>query len=634
MTKRRRIILLGAATVVAVVVVAVTSSLYGMAAKDRLHARFYNTGKTINGFLSSYCKALEASHEGGDVSYLTALYGEDYQAPARGRWLWDDENLVSEVAVSHLRVQGNADFGRDELSTELRGYLDGLASIDRTVCKIDLIEDVELERWARLTVKLIVDGVDPSGRFLQDRIFYRWQLVQGDGDEPGQAGWRIVHDELVEGIRVAGLRQSFTELNPQLAGIDFRHQRDPKLDMKTFRPQLQFGVIQHASGGVSAADVDLDGRPDLLFLDGRQSRLYRNLGPDADGVPRFEDITEASGLKGLDQAHTGLFADFDNDGDRDLFVGRYLAPSKYYRNEGGDGTPRFVDASAESGLDVTVPATSATLLDFDRDGYLDLYLGANGNAFEAFPRLPFFAQNGHPNHLFRNDGGRRFVDVTEASGTGDVGWSLAVAAGDVDGDGWPDLAVANDFGRKNLYRNRGDGSFAEIAKEAGVLDFSGGMGLAFGDFDDDGRVDLYTSNINSNQRWFGEDMTVSQYIRNVLRTRWILEDFAEYRKLSRLVGEEWINLGTQIGEGNSLFRNRGPQGSEPSSPGPRSAGLRDTARPQAAAAGSVSFEEIKDSHAVRAGWGWGVAFFDMDNDTDLDLYAANGWISNTPETDL
>ena len=181
-----------------------------------------------------------------------------------------------------------------------------------------------------------------------------------------------------------------------------------------------------------------------------------------------------------------------------------------------------------------------------------------------------------------------------------------MAAADYDGDGDGDLVVANDFGRKNLYRNEGDGTFSEVAREAGVLDFSGGMGVAFGDFDDDGLVDLYTSNINSNQRWFGEDMTVTQYTRNVLRSRWMLADFMEYWDLYGLIGSEWIELGKQIGEGNSLFRNRG----------------------------DGTFEELKDSHTARAGWGWSVAFFDYDNDTDLDIYAANGWISATPGTDL
>jgi len=130
--------------------------------------------------------------------------------------------------------------------------------------------------------------------------------------------------------------------------------------------------------------------------------------------------------------------------------------------------------------------------------------------------------------------------------------------------------------------------------------------VAFGDFDDDGRLDIYTSNINSNQRWFGEDMTVRQYMNNVLRTKWSLLDASQYWSVYKLLGPRWTEVGTMIGKGNSLFHNNG----------------------------DGTFTEISNSHTNRAGWGWGIGFFDMDNDTKLDIFAANGWISNTPNTDL
>jgi hypothetical protein len=258
------------------------------------------------------------------------------------------------------------------------------------------------------------------------------------------------------------------------------------------------------------------------------------------------------------------------------------------------------------GLDFNSTSVTACFFDYDRDGYVDLYIGLYGNAFTDIPRLPFFAQNAQPNRLYHNERGQRFRDVTASSGAGDTGWTLAVASADYDGDGFPDIAVANDFGRKCLFHNNGDGTFTDVAQQAGVLDFSGGMGLSFGDFDGDGLIDLYTSNINSNQRWFGEDMTVSQYMRNVARTRWIVLDLFEYRKFYNLVGSDWMSIGTTIGEGNSLFKNNG----------------------------DGTFRELKDSHTARAGWGWSVAFFDADNDTDLDIYAANGWITNKNKEDL
>ena len=586
----------------------VALSLHLMARKDAEHARFHAIGSSINSFLGDYCGAIELAFSRGDVAPVLALYSEGYASPDRGSWTWLETTREPEVSMQSRTAAGHQQFGRSDLERELAQYLADLTAIDRTICKIDLIEEIQGIEETRassvvLTVKHILDGEGEGNLSLQDRVFFRWHLVNEGGADPPHE-WRILRDELVDGIRVVGSGQALADIDPRSLGIDFAHQRDPRLDKKRHAAELMFAVIEHASGGLSAADYDLDGRPDLFFLDGLEARLYHNEGLDAGGRPRFIDVTAAAGLDGIDQAHVALFADFDNDGDRDLFVGRYLAPSLYYRNR-GDGT--FEDTSGATGVAALVePVTSATLLDYDRDGFVDIYAGINGNPFEALPRLPFFARNGHSNRLLRNVGGERFVDVTIESDTGDTGWTLAVAAGDYDDDGLSDLAVANDFGRKRLYRNNGDGSFTDMAKAAGVLDFGGGMGVVFGDYDGDGRADLYTSNINSNQRWFGEDMTIAQYVRNVMRTRWFLADFGEYMDLYRLVGDRWTELGQQVGEGNSLFHNKG----------------------------DGTFEEMHDSQAVRAGWGWGVAFLDLENDTDLDIYAANGWISNTPDTDL
>ena len=567
-----------------------------MARSEAEHQRFYETGKMINSFLSEYGQALKISQSEGDLAALSRMYAADYATPGRGQWMLEAGQNIRDVATFELVEKGTQHYGKTDLLGEIAQYLVGLAAIDRVKIKIDLIdlERTDPDRQTVLTVKHILDGVDQQGGVLQDRFFFRWTLVNQDA--PDGYDWKIQRDELVEGVRVVSQRRSFVEVEAASIGIDYKHQRDPQLDPD--RADLRFQMIQHAFGGVSAVDYDGDGRPDLFFADGQRCRLYRN-----EGGRRFTDVTEAAGLDGIGRASVGLFGDMDNDGHEDLVVVRYMAPILFFHNQ-GDGT--FVDRSAAMGLDFVVPAVSACLLDFDRDGFLDLYLAAYGNAFEAIPRLFFFAQNGEANRLLHNEGGHRFVDVTQESGTGDTGWSLAVAAGDYDGDGYPDLISANDFGRKNLYRNQGDGTFAEVAKEAGVLDFSGGMGVAFGDFNDDGRSDIYTSNINSNQRWFGEQVTITNYLRNVIRTKWALLDLGEYIEMYDLIGSDWVELGKIVGEGNSLFQNEG----------------------------DGTFRELMDSRTNRAGWGWSVAFFDADNDADLDLYAANGWISNDPASDL
>lgn len=617
MAKRRFLRKLLRVVIIAIALVAasVAVTLFVMARKDKEHERFYNTGKSVNQFLANYKHGLEEAFKKKDVAEILQFYSERYASPGRGRWILKPDQQAGDVACFVLTPDGQKDYLKADLKAESESYVNDLTSVDDVKFKIDMIEKVELDKSVQLTVKFILDGKDQQEQVFQDRNFYRWYLV----NEAGSAGydWKIVRDELVEGLRVGGDGRNFQsfETKEELAaiGIDYKHERDPKLNIKTYGTQLKFGVIEHGGGGVSAVDYDNDRVPDIFFADGRRSRLYRNDGTDTGGRVHFTDVTRESGLDGIDQAAAGLFADVDNDGYQDLFVSRYLAPLKFYHNNGPDRAGRitFTDRSEQMGFDPrdpknTMPAVSACFLDYDRDGYVDLYVGVYGDAFKDVPRLPFYAQNGGANRLYHNDGGKHFTDVTEKSGTGDTGWTLAVAAADYDNDGYPDLADANDFGRKNLYHNNHDGTFTEIAQQAQVLDFSGGMGLTWGDFDDDGRLDLYTSNINSNQRWFGEDMTVTQYMRNVMRTKYAVTDLGEYYKVYKLLGPRWTELGKMIGEGNRLFHNNG----------------------------DGTFRQVKDSHTNRAGWSWSVAFFDYDNDTRLDIYAANGWISNAPNTDL
>jgi len=597
----------GGALVVAGAIVAVI--LWRMERVDAEHRRFYETGQRLNTYLGGYADALKEAARSGDLAPLLAFYSDSYASPGRGRWRLEPAGKIGGVRRFRVSAHGDDDYGREELAAELRGYLAGMAAVERVKCKIDLIEATEPDGDVVLRVKLIVDGTVPGGALFEERRFLRWRL---DNQAPRGVDWKIASDELVEGVRVTGPARDFREVAPARLGLDYVHRRDPKLDPYDPEVDLAFEMFRHALGGASAVDYDGDHRPDLFFADGERSRLYRHRGL-RNGLPVFEDVTAAAGLGEIGGATQGLFGDLDNDGHRDLVVLRYLEPTLFFHND-GDGT--FTERAGELGLDFVAPSVSGCLLDYDDDGDLDLYVGLYGDAYHSVPRIFFFAQNGEPNRLYRNEAGGegeggvgegwRFAEVGSESGVDDTGWSLAVAAADYDDDGDPDLVVANDFGRKNLYRNDGDGTFSEVAREAGVLDFGAGMAAAFGDFDHDGWFDLYTANINSNQRWYGEEVTVVTYLHNVLRTRWALADFSQYLELYRLLGSDWADLGKTVGEGNSLFRNRG----------------------------DGTFEELDDSHTHRAGWGWGVAFFDADNDRDLDLYAANGWISNDPETDL
>ncbi len=333
MSRRQKITGMVLLPVVAALVL-VPWTLHGMAKEDRRHARFYNTGKTINAFLSSYCKGIAAAIEGGDPSPVAAFYSDQYSSPGRGRWTWGAEEPETGAVVMRRLKAGAADAGMPELAAENGEYLAGFRSLDKAICKIDLIEEVELEVSAVLTAKLILDGIDGEDRSFQDRHILRWHLVNeagpsgtAGGDTGSASGvtpyvWRIARDELVEGIRVAGDRSGLVEIDAVAAGIDFERRRDPNLDMKRFASRLRFGVIQHAGGGLSAADYDGDGRPDLLLLDGERLRLYRNVGTTEEGEPRFADVTAEAGLDGIGRSHAGIFVDCYGDGGDVLSLGR------------------------------------------------------------------------------------------------------------------------------------------------------------------------------------------------------------------------------------------------------------------------------------------------------------------------
>lgn len=261
-------------------------------------------------------------------------------------------------------------------------------------------------------------------------------------------------------------------------------------------------------GGLAVFDYDNDGWDDLFFTTMYGSNaLLRN---SHDGS--FVDVTEAAGLKLADPLSMGaVAADFDNDGFTDLFVTGLRGRVRLYRNR---GSGEFEDVTARSGIrEGALWSVSAAWLDYDRDGLLDLfvvrYVEWDGT------REPDCVQNGirqycHPRHfaplpnaLYRNMGGGRFTDVSEAAGIAKHrGKGMGVAVADYDRDGWPDIFVANDSEPNFLFRNREGKRFEEVALQAGVaLNESGNavssMGAEFRDFDNDGLDDLFVTALSN-----------------------------------------------------------------------------------------------------------------------------------------
>ena len=286
--------------------------------------------------------------------------------------------------------------------------------------------------------------------------------------------------------------------------------------------------------GVGLLDVDDDGDLDVYLVQGQllgtgttidealfpppeplplAGRLYRNdLAVQADGTRtlRFTDVTDESGIAARGYGMGVATGDVDNDGRVDLYLTN-LGANQLFRNN-GDGT--FSDVSRSSGLDDPAWGVSASFVDYDRDGWLDLYVGNYVDYdTEADQECPSETGRGgycvpqvyraQPDRLFRNRGDGSFVDVSaNALASAAFGPALGVATADFDGDGWPDIYVANDGEENQLWMNRRDGTLADAGLVSGTAlngngDAEGSMGVDAGDFDNDGDEDLFMTHLTT-----------------------------------------------------------------------------------------------------------------------------------------
>lgn len=375
--------------------------------------------------------------------------------------------------------------------------------------------------------------------------------------------------------------------------------------------------------GLAVGDFDQNGLPDLYLvsMDGPNG-LFRQVAPW-----QFENVTAAAGVDGGEAWGTGAtFADVDGDGWLDLYVCNLEAPNLLYRNR-GDGT--FEECAAAWGLDRTAASTMAAFADYDNDGDLDVYLLANRvfspeladevrrdvrppadtakTVDEMQPNLPYGDEwlqyydrqndrwnlpeafrdhfvfesgrpfyGGQPDRLMRNDGSV-FVDATESAGMGrDQAMGLSATWWDMDDDGWLDLYVANDLeSRDRLWRNRGDGTFVEVTEEALPHVAYFGMGSDFADIDGDGHFDFMVADMASTSH---------------LKGKWLMGEMSDRGWfLEHARPQQYMR--------NSLFLNTG----------------------------MGRFREIAFQAGVAAtDWTWSVRFGDLDNDGWEDLFVTNG----------
>ncbi len=289
------------------------------------------------------------------------------------------------------------------------------------------------------------------------------------------------------------------------SGITFRLENHPTPAKR---------LIETMPGGLAAFDYNNDGLTDLYFTNGAAAtsvtskqaadwnRLYRN-----DGGFKFTDVTAQAGVAGEGFSMGAAAADFDNDGNVDLFVAGFER-NILYRNT-GKGT--FENITGKSGIQSRVWSVAAGWLDFDRDGLLDLFVvnylqwsekgdrfcGDRARDIRVYCHPKYY--DGLPNTLYRNRGNGTFEDVSEKSGIArHIGKGMSVASADYDADGWLDVFVTNDTLPNFLFRNLGNGRFEEAALLAGAgVSINGkaisSMGVVFRDFDNDGRPDLHVT---------------------------------------------------------------------------------------------------------------------------------------------
>ncbi len=360
---------------------------------------------------------------------------------------------------------------------------------------------------------------------------------------------------------------SFTEIAKQ-AGIDFKH----------FPAKRQSLLPEDMGSGVAWGDYNNDGFVDLFLVNFKgnindknakgQHALYQNNG---DGT--FQNVTAQVGLDTPSYGMGAAWGDFDNDNDLDLYVSNYGA-NQLYRNDGDKG---FVDISSQAGVANTGFGAGVTWGDFNRDGLIDLYVCnyvefINDSTMNTSMKkqysteIPFTinpsSYDAASNQLYKNNGDGTFTDVAKQAGVDNKeGRSLVAAWFDFDNDGYQDLYIANDISENGVYHNNQDGTFTDIGASSLAADYRGAMGLAVGDYDNDQDLDLFV-------------------------THWLAQENALFRN------NVSMNWKTDDGKKKIFFVDEG----------------------EIMGLGQISLRTV----------GWSTSFADFDNDGLLDLWVVNG----------
>lgn len=372
------------------------------------------------------------------------------------------------------------------------------AAFDETAANIRVkfkIIRVELApETAQTAAYFEASGDSGKGVLQQNAIWHCEWTRPGENEPPKLLSIRVTEYEEIQPGNVQ--RPLFADCTDAVLGdtASFREQLSYGADHWYGNLDVAFGIRQD-NQGLAIADVNGDGREDVYVCQpaGLPNRLYVQTPAGT-----LVDATYESGVAWLDLSRSALFVDLDNDNDQDLVV----VLRWYMLIHENDGKGRF---QVRKVVETNFSLMSLTAADYDNDGDLDLYVcgygpGPEGSPTDIFANpVPYHdANNGARNFLLRNEGQLDFLDVTEEVGleVNNRRFSFAAAWEDYDNDGDLDVYVANDFGRNNLYRND-DGKFVDVASAAGVEDIAAGMSVSWADYDHDGLMDVYIANMFS-----------------------------------------------------------------------------------------------------------------------------------------
>jgi len=490
------------------------------------------------------------------------------------------------LEIRRNRFTDKATLAPDAFLSDLRSSMKDFSSLLTAEFQVTSIQALSAQRW---NTRVRYDLVGTGANFYRQQQIGEWEIEWEAGSTAEKEDLRITSWRALSETRNRAFGPVFADITSAGFGRNDSYTAQLLHGSDYWRTVLDqaSGIDIYGHNGVAVGDIDGNGYDDVYVCQpaGLPNRLYRNRG---DGT--FEDITAQSGLGILENTACALFADFDNDGRQDLVVVRTDGPV-LYQNEGGYKFRKQQDAFRFA-KPPQGTFTGASVADYDRDGYLDiyfcLYLYYQGAEQYKYPSPYFDAENGPPNFLMRNNRDGSFRDVTAESGLNqnNTRYSFCCSWADFNADGWPDLYVVNDFGRKNFYRNHGNGTFADIAAQAGVEDVGAGMSVCWFDYDNDGRDDLYVANM-----WTAAGRRISTQ-----------DNFQKGAPAGVRTSYQKHSMG------NSLFRNAGPD---------------------------KPFENRGNAAGVEMGrWSWSSDAWDFDHDGFPDLYITNGMVSGPLPGDL